>query len=112
MKIQHILSGTIVIDNFLSGHENVFGSDNVSGLFKIWKVFAMSWASSSEMRTCNQAPCATYGCSASTSVPVTELATNVIAVSPNTDLNVKCLPCFTLPLKNKTITINARSVHI
>lgn len=79
----------MVIESLLSGHENVLGRDNASGLARTWKVTAISCAKSSGIKTCNQEPCATKGCSKSTNVPVTEFATRVIAVSPSTDLNVK-----------------------
>lgn len=98
------LSATIVIESLFSGHENVFGNVNASGLARTWNVTAISWARSSGIKTCNHEPWATKGCSESTNVPVTECATNVIAVSPRTDLKVKWRPCLTRPLENKNFT--------
>lgn len=100
------LSATIVIESLFSGHENVLGNVNASGLARTWNVTAISWARSSGINTCNHEAWATNGCSESTNVPVTECATSVIAVSPRTDLKVKCLPCLTRPLK-KTLVKNS-----
>lgn len=72
-----------------------------SGLLRTSKLSDISCARSSGMSTWSHGPWATYGCSGSTSVPVTVGATSVIAVSPSTDLNVKCRPCFTRPLERK-----------
>ena len=62
-------------------------------------ILVASWAPT---LTWSQGPCATKGCSSDVKAPVTLGDTKVMAVSPETLLNVKCLPCFIRPLKRFT----------
>lgn len=63
-----------------------------------------NWSASLSMKsssnsTCSQRPCVAYLCSLSTRVPSTVGDTSVTADSLSVLLNVKCRPCFSLPLK-------------